>query len=148
MLVLKVILVLTLLAVVNAKYKFFVVQEKATFENAQNYCKSKGYYLLTVKGGMKNQQAYAEMKRQGWDKMWLGVSRRHLNTDEKPWVWLYEGIHDLPVTKTFWDKNQPDNFQSKSERCLEMTRHTHSDEVHNWNDRNCNVLNKYICETY
>lgn len=142
------IFVLNLIVLVSAKYKFFVVNEPATFAEAQKVCRQSGHFILTVKGGIKNQQAFAEMKKNHWNSMWIGITRSQIDNDEKPFQWVYDGIQDLEVRKTFWSVGEPNNHKGNKERCVEMISTGGSDEVHNWNDLNCNSKNPFICETY
>lgn len=140
------LILLCLVAVVSAK--FFVIKEKKNFTDAVQLCQRNGYFLFHARGVIKNRQGYSLMKKLNFKRMWLAVSRRANSSDVEPWNWHYEGKMKSPVKTNFWGVGEPNNFRNHNEYCVEMRRLEKNGHIHNWNDRPCDSLNPFICETY
>lgn len=126
-----------------------IVHRPVVFKDALADCRSRNLFIVTPKTGAKNIQLYNLMKKNNMTCMWIGANRRYSESDEKPWVWVYEAIDGTVTGKTFWGPGEPNNWNNIGERCIQMCVGGKYDELQNWQDIPCETSGaSYMCESY
>lgn len=106
-----------------------------------------GGHLATIETNDEMQGIYNHLKTNGYvnkknhiwysdEWFWIGCNDIH---NEGNYSWIGTG---KPVQYTDWAPNQPDNAFG-GEDCGVIWRHA---EVMNWNDNNCTLKCRYVCE--
>ncbi|KAI3372334.1 hypothetical protein L3Q82_022826 [Scortum barcoo] len=112
-----------------------------TWSTAEKQCQTHGGHLVVLNSA--EELDYISRVTEVSELYWIGlVERQH----EGHWCWV-DGT-DFNSTPTFWDEGQPDNwdYRENGEDCGQI----HGYEKRRrkmWNDADCNLLNRYICET-
>ncbi|XP_061585744.1 hepatic lectin-like [Cololabis saira] len=111
-----------------------------TWSKAEAQCVSQRGHLLVVNGAEELDfiSKIVEIRY----NYWIGLVERH---NEGQWSWV-DGT-DFHSTPTFWDKGQPDNwdYRENGEDCGQI----HASAIRKrklWNDADCNLVYRYICE--
>ncbi|XP_012707552.2 hepatic lectin isoform X1 [Fundulus heteroclitus] len=112
----------------------------ATWQRAEDQCKTLGGHLLVL----NNEEELDYISRIVEIKYhyWIGlVERQH----EGEWSWV-DGT-DYDSTPKFWDQGQPDNwaFRENGEDCGQL-HGSLKRKLKLWNDADCSLLYRYICE--
>ncbi|XP_028270168.1 hepatic lectin-like [Parambassis ranga] len=112
-----------------------------TWSKAEDQCRAQGAHLLVLNN--VEELDYISKIVELQYHYWIGlVERQH----EGHWSWV-DGT-DFNVTPTFWDKGQPDDwdYRENGEDCGQL--HPSARRKRKlWNDADCNLQYKYICET-
>lgn len=117
------------------------------YVTAVKYCRLINMSLLAILKESKNEEIYEIMDIHNLTHIWIGVSRQHSDTDEKPWNWEFERDPvNLPLKRTFWGPGEPNNFREHKERCVELRRLDKNTGISNWNDQICERKNPFLCE--
>ncbi|XP_050922984.1 CD209 antigen-like protein E [Lates calcarifer] len=67
---------------------------------------------------------------------WIGLTDRETKGE---WKW----VDGTPLTKSYWGSGEPNDYEGKTEDCVEIKFH---DEENSWNDIPCGDQNFWICE--
>lgn len=148
MILTRTLLALAFVAITSADTSDYKLNDPMTYQESLDYCKGKGLYLMAVKSSSKNKYLYIRMKNDNVQNIWIGVSRRQWDTDERPWEWIYDGLDGLLVKKFFWAPAQSAIFKNNKERCVEMVDNSYSGALRNWATRKCEDKLPFYCETY
>ncbi|XP_076092750.1 perlucin-like [Mytilus galloprovincialis] len=117
--------------------------EKMTWHDAMEWCKSKGGYLAEINDKQESDQL--EKVAAGWhvrnitqfEFFWLGA---HDEQTEGVWVWE---TSQKRLTYTDWYPGEPNSFQGHEEDCLALFSLT----SFHWVDYECQKLTNFICES-
>ncbi|KAL6114611.1 uncharacterized protein ACO6RY_05335 [Pungitius sinensis] len=113
----------------------------ATWSKAEEQCRGQGGHLVVLND--VEELDYISKVVDIKSNYWIGlVERDH----EGHWSWV-DGT-DFNSTPTFWDNGQPDNwdYRENGEDCGQI----HASERRKrkrWNDADCHLSYKYVCET-
>ncbi|XP_044051799.1 asialoglycoprotein receptor-like 1 [Siniperca chuatsi] len=112
-----------------------------TWGKAEEQCQTHGGHLVVL-NNVEELDYISKIVEINYN-YWIGlVEREH----EGHWSWV-DGT-DFKSTPTFWDEDQPDNwdYRENGEDCGQL----HSSERRKrklWNDADCHLTYQYICET-
>lgn len=137
--------------VAEAEYSHFHVDTKMTYADAVAHCRSLDHDLVNVESKPKQDEVYKMMVDKNFKRMWIGINRRNDTHDNYPYEWHYERIPMQPIRAFFWATGEPNNFRNDQERCVEILDRKDDPRYipdHNWNDKNCNDKNPFMCERY
>ncbi|XP_059476543.1 C-type lectin 37Db-like [Neocloeon triangulifer] len=111
----------------------------AGWVQAKNDCRSKGMKLLSIESAEENNAMLEQIVLRPGDSFWTsGSDLGH----EGNFYWEATGLAVSGFK--YWAPGQPDNAQSGSEHCLEIS----AADNHLWNDNKCDVQHFYICESH
>ncbi|KAM3867683.1 asialoglycoprotein receptor 2-like [Diretmus argenteus] len=119
---------------------YLLSTEIATWSRAEEQCKTHAAHLLVVNN--VEELDYISKIVVVLEHYWIGlVEREH----EGHWTWV-DGT-DYRTTPTFWDMDQPDDwdYRQQGEDCAQL----HASQKRKrklWNDADCNLSYRYICE--
>ncbi|XP_072010898.1 macrophage mannose receptor 1-like [Engystomops pustulosus] len=114
--------------------QYYISQDEMPMEKALEYCKHNFSHLVTINSESERrflwQYIVSEIKRRG--SYYIGL---RLGLDRE-----FKWMDGSPIDFVAWKLNQP-NFANNDEFCVEMTS-----PYGLWNDINCGVPYKFICE--
>ncbi|XP_056592619.1 C-type lectin domain family 4 member M-like isoform X2 [Triplophysa dalaica] len=113
-------------------YKFslyFISSEKKNWTESRRYCRERGADLIIINN--KEEQDFIE-KKTCKERFWIGLSD---SDEEGRWKWVDGSA--MTSGFSFWKSGEP-NGRTK-ENCVESAALV-------WNDLNCHVTRKWICE--
>jgi len=118
---------------------YLFVEEKKTWNGAQQYCMGKRGHLVAIESWEENNYLKQQINglNTGSTAWWTGGS-----DDGVPgqWKWKFPNGVDETVKYHDWDSRQPDNA-GRRETVLELWQ-----SHHRWNDRPATTKNYFICE--
>uniref|UniRef100_A0A672FLE1 C-type lectin domain-containing protein n=1 Tax=Salarias fasciatus TaxID=181472 RepID=A0A672FLE1_SALFA len=110
---------------------YFISDQRGSWDEGREDCKQRGADLVVIEGS--EEMNFLAKKKDSW----IGLNDRE---QEGTWKW----VNGAPLTFTFWDDNQPDNWNRNSEHPREDCVHiSHSLK---WNDLSCISSQQWICE--
>ncbi|XP_007496942.1 C-type lectin domain family 4 member K-like [Monodelphis domestica] len=118
----------------NGSLYYFSCDIKS-WDEAEQFCVSQDSHLATVTSVGEQEFLYKTLKG---ERHWIGLNDRHT---EDTWTWVDGTIYDAAQSKGFWIPGQPTNYLGK-EDCVEMKM----EALAAWNDENCQLKYKFICE--
>lgn len=124
---------------------FYFHAEPVTYDKAVEKCMTDKRYLLEPKTVSQSIDAFLFIRERNVVGLWIGVSRREIDNDLKPWEWRLESTHKPLGNLTFWSPGQPDNQGDQKERCVQLEYIDNNGFLANWNDQNCEKKNAFIC---
>lgn len=82
--------------------------------------------------------------------LWTGITRLHIDSDEKPWDWRFVSNNSKFEEESFWNPGEPNNkptdgSKDKSERCVEVTKLYNGKGSKRLNDVSCSHKRPFIC---
>uniref|UniRef100_A0A3B5QQP2 C-type lectin domain-containing protein n=1 Tax=Xiphophorus maculatus TaxID=8083 RepID=A0A3B5QQP2_XIPMA len=105
--------------------QFFYISTQKNWSSAQTYCRKNYFDLAVIENQEENNKAQRMIPNR--DISWIGLYR-------VPWTWS-DGNHGLFRR---WTSSSPSNTGG--------TRHCVTENnLHNWNDENCNTPHVFIC---
>lgn len=119
--------------------------ELLSYEDAVWTCTSEGRFLLELSTTAKQADVVIYLRDIEQKAVWIGVSRRQIPNDTKPWEWRLESTHAQLGNVSFWGTGEPNNHEDKKERCVNIDDIDFNELVFNWNDRNCDEQLPFIC---
>ncbi|XP_027865239.1 L-selectin-like [Xiphophorus couchianus] len=111
-------------AVTDVK-QFFYISTQKNWSSAQTYCRKNYVDLVVIENQEENNKAQRMIPNK--DVSWIGLYRM-------PWTWS-DGNHGLFRR---WTSSSPSNTGG-SRHCVT------ENNLHNWNDENCNTPHVFIC---
>ncbi|XP_043368808.1 C-type lectin domain family 4 member F-like isoform X2 [Dermochelys coriacea] len=114
-------------------------QEKKPWDEAEQFCVSQDSHLTSVSSQVEQEFLSKETKGQGH---WIGLTDRET---ESSWHWVDGTEFRADASREFWEENQPDNWDQRTEGredCVEI----HPSRLNLWNDANCIQLSRWICK--
>ncbi|XP_065365867.1 lectin subunit alpha-like [Calliphora vicina] len=125
----------------NNQY-FIMPMKKFTWQESLKECESRNMDLLTIESEEKALEINKLLERVFSGKripgFYLGANDldkfRHFN-------WISSKARG-PFTYTNWERNEPNNYKNKNERCVQIGFHGNDQ----WNDANCNRKYGFICQ--
>ncbi|KAL7827185.1 hypothetical protein SRHO_G00329030 [Serrasalmus rhombeus] len=118
---------------------YFVSKLKKNWEDAEKNCVQRKAHLVVVND--KEELEYVSQILETQALYWIGLVER----EEGNWSWV-DGT-DFTKTEHFWDEGQPDDWDVRvnGEDCGQL--HPLRSARHRlWNDADCTLPYKYICE--
>ncbi|XP_023696399.2 hepatic lectin-like [Paramormyrops kingsleyae] len=108
-----------------------ISSKKLSWEGAEKKCVEMGAHLIVINDA--EEQKFISRNDLA-EQLWIGLVERE---NEDKWSWV-DGT-DFTTTPKFWDSGQPDNW-FQQEDCGQL----HGSGL--WNDAECSLFYKYICE--
>uniref|UniRef100_A0A4W6ECY6 C-type lectin domain-containing protein n=1 Tax=Lates calcarifer TaxID=8187 RepID=A0A4W6ECY6_LATCA len=109
------------------KHSFYYISSTTkSWPNSRNDCLQRGADLVIINS--KEEQVRF--------KHWIGLTDRETKGE---WKW----VDGTPLTKSYWGSGEPNDYEGKTEDCVEIKFH---DEENSWNDIPCGDQNFWICE--
>uniref|UniRef100_A0A4W6FW09 C-type lectin domain-containing protein n=1 Tax=Lates calcarifer TaxID=8187 RepID=A0A4W6FW09_LATCA len=107
------------------KHSFYYISSTTkSWPNSRNDCLQRGADLVIINS--KEEQVIS----------WIGLTDRETKGE---WKW----VDGTPLTKSYWGSGEPNDYEGKTEDCVEIKFH---DEENSWNDIPCGDQNFWICE--
>ncbi|GFN79590.1 C-type mannose receptor 2 [Plakobranchus ocellatus] len=115
--------------------------DERLWQDARTACQQDGGDLVKVQDDCMSKSIEEQIKsRPADDNFWIGLSDQ---IKEGTWRWLDD---DEAVIYKNWAPGQPNNHQvsghKRGQDCVEIGSHKKAQ----WNDQDCNVAYKFICE--
>ncbi|XP_066500777.1 asialoglycoprotein receptor-like 1 isoform X2 [Hoplias malabaricus] len=121
---------------------YFVSVQMKDWESAENDCIRKNGHLLVVNNREEEDYISQLIRHDHNSHFWMGLVERET---EGEWTWV-DGTN-FGKTEHFWDEGQPDNWDVRvnGEDCGQLHGYPKTPR-RLWNDGDCTLPNKYICE--
>ncbi|KAF7706736.1 macrophage mannose receptor 1-like [Silurus meridionalis] len=121
----------------GASRHYYVVEVKATWDDAQKWCRENYSDLATIENE-DEMNAVKELLKGKKVKFWIGLKQNMTYWNiykERSWFWS-DGAR---FNYTYWCYGEPNNDDEKR-HCVEVYKGNNT-----WNDANCEHSNSFIC---
>ncbi|XP_015221705.1 hepatic lectin-like isoform X3 [Lepisosteus oculatus] len=120
---------------------YLMATQKNSWHDAQTACVQERAHLVVINTAEEQDFFSEQVDIAVRQVFWIGL---HDRSEESKWEWV-DGT-DFSSTPHFWDLGQPDNWQYSNlgEDCVQL--HRYAIEPGRWNDANCDLRFRYICE--
>uniref|UniRef100_A0A667YUP9 C-type lectin domain-containing protein n=1 Tax=Myripristis murdjan TaxID=586833 RepID=A0A667YUP9_9TELE len=125
----------------NKCYRFLT--EKLNWDQSRSRCEKLGGQLVKIDS--KDEQVRVALFSTQQNKFWIGLTDQET---EDEWLWV-DGSRLDKRFDSFWSGKEPDNWKgtnSDGEDCATMGEKGGAAGLKSWFDRDCNKLQKSICE--
>ncbi|KAL6466778.1 hypothetical protein MHYP_G00245820 [Metynnis hypsauchen] len=116
----------------SVERKYYLIQQKTAWLDAQTYCRAKYTDLATVDGN----DDMTKLQKEAEDHHFSSTAWIGLYDDINSWHWSYENMALQGWTN--WDKNQPDNHCGLEECGVMSSKGL-------WSDERCIGMKPFVC---
>uniref|UniRef100_A0A4W6FV71 C-type lectin domain-containing protein n=1 Tax=Lates calcarifer TaxID=8187 RepID=A0A4W6FV71_LATCA len=109
---------------VELTHFYYISSIKKSWQDSRDDCLRRGADLVIINS------------REEQVGVWIGLTLRETKGE---WKW----VDGTPLTKSYWGSGEPNDYEGKTEDCVEIKFH---DEENSWNDIPCGDQNFWICE--
>lgn len=137
---------MTLFCVSVSGYIF--VEQPKTFLQAVAHCRAANMELLAIRTTEQVQSTIKTMESVGAKTSWIGITRLHIDSDQKPWDWRYTRNNGKLLRDDFWMAGEPNNLNN-NEKCVEFVvigQNYDTSNIKRFNDGDCALKRPFICE--
>ena len=117
--------------------RYEYINETKTWNEADEYCKELGGYLVSITSQIVNDKLLDIMRDIPVKQLWIGYSDQE---KENRWIWSNPGAVNNEFTK--WRSSSDEPNGRKRENCAVLIK----SHVGIWNDLFCGSLLNSICE--
>ncbi|XP_018520431.1 C-type lectin domain family 4 member M isoform X1 [Lates calcarifer] len=110
---------------------YYISSIKKSWQDSRDDCLRRGADLVII-----NSREEQDFTRKFHRISWIGLTLRETKGE---WKW----VDGTPLTKSYWGSGEPNDYEGKTEDCVEIKFH---DEENSWNDIPCGDQNFWICE--
>ncbi|XP_067087610.1 hepatic lectin-like [Osmerus mordax] len=120
---------------------YFFSKSEVNWHEAEDLCHNHEAHLAVL--NTVNKLEYISKMLNDGQLYWIGLVER--DTEGK-WSWV-DGT-DFKTSEKFWDKGQPDNWDYRvdGEDCAQIHGIKRGQTYRHWNDADCSLNYRYICE--
>ncbi|XP_023150248.3 CD209 antigen-like protein E [Amphiprion ocellaris] len=110
---------------------YYISSTTKTWKDSRKDCLQRGADLVII-DSIEEQ----DFTRKFHKPLWIGLTEGGRKGE---WQW----VDGTPLTTSYWGTGEPNNFEGKTEDCVEIKFH---DNKNSWNDIPCEDLNFWMCE--
>ncbi|XP_076807104.1 uncharacterized protein LOC143450437 isoform X3 [Clavelina lepadiformis] len=121
---------------------YWISDFSLTWAEAEAFCVEQGGHLVTIPDSVDQDFVFQQLAQSNFTDIWIGLNDLRSTYE-------YEWADGEQVTYTNWARQEPNNYEGKSENCVEMYRDTESYRVGGtWNDALCSDVTGFVCKKF